>query len=96
MAADNKKFYFNNSVERLSAEELSDILWNLLAEKGFGIMDEGLGGLKETILAAHEERCFEKGETKAYYPIYEISVREIGYCTAIAKYIVDGEIITTY
>ena len=93
--ANSKKFFFNNYFESLTVEELADCLKDLLTSEGLGIVDETLKKVKDSILDIHAERYQEEGKEKDCYPIYEISVREIGYCTAIAKTIVDGVIIST-
>ena len=94
--ANSKKFFFNNYFESLTVEELADCLKDLLTSEGLGIVDETLEKIKDSILDIHAERYQEEGKEKDYYPIYEISVREVGYCTAVAKTIVDGAIISTY
>lgn len=95
--ADNKKFYFNIFIDNFTTENLSDYLKELLVEDGFGgIADESLEDMKKSILDRHAERFQDDGVIKRHYPIYEISVREIGYCTAIAETRAKGEIITTY
>lgn len=42
-----KKFYFNNFINQLSAEELSDILRDMLVEEDCCIASEHLGELRE-------------------------------------------------
>lgn len=92
----SKKFFFNNYFESLTVEELAACLKELLTAEGLGDVNETLEETKESILDIHAERYQGEGKEKDYYPIYEISVREIGYCTAVAKTVVDGEIISTY
>ena len=92
--ANSKKFFFNNYV--LTVEELTDFLKDSLAAEGLGDANETLEEVKDSILDTHAQRYQEEGKEKDYYPIYEISVREVGYCTAVAKTIVDGVIISTY
>ena len=89
-----EKFYFNNYL--LTVEELADFLKDSLEAEGLGDANETLEEIKDSILDIHAQRYQEEGKEKDYYPIYEISVREVGYCTAIAKTIVDGVIISTY
>ena len=89
--ANSKKFFFNNYFESLTVEELADCLKDLLTSEGLGIVDETLEKVKDSILDIHAERFQGDGVIKKHYPIYEISVREIGYCTAIAKTIVAGK-----
>lgn len=92
--ANSKKFFFNNYL--LTVKELVDFLKDSLAAEGLGDANETLEEVKDSILDIHAERYQEEGKEKDYYPIYEISVREVGYCTAVAKTIVDGVIISTY
>lgn len=92
----SKKFFFNNYFESLTVEELANCLKDLLTAEGLGDTNETLEKVKDSILDIHAERFQDDGVIKRHYPIYEISVREIGYCTAIAKTHVKGEIITTY
>lgn len=94
--ANSKKFFFNNYFKSLTVEELANCLKELLAGEGLGDTSETLEEVKDSILDIHAERYQEEGKEKDYYPIYEISVREVGYCTAVAKTIVDGVIISTY
>lgn len=93
--ANSKKFFFNNYFESLTVEELANCLKDLLAAEGLGDTNETLEKVKDSILDIHAERFQDDGVVKRDYPIYEISVREVGYCTAIAKTIVAGEIIST-
>lgn len=93
--ANNKKFFFNNYFEPFTVEDLATCLKDLLTTEGLGDVNETLEEVKDSILDIHAERYQGEGEEKDYYPIYEISVREVGYCTAIAKTIVDGVIIGT-
>lgn len=90
----SKKFFFNGYL--LTVEELADFLKDSLTAEGLGDANETLEEVKDSILDIHAQRYQEEGKEKDYYPIYEISVREVGYCTAIAKTIVDGVIISTY
>lgn len=92
--ANSEKFFFNNYL--LTAKELADFLKDSLAAEGLGDTNETLEEVKDSILDIHAERYQEEGKEKDCYPIYEISVREVGYCTAVAKTIVDGVIISTY
>ena len=92
--ANSKKFFFNNYL--LTVEELADFLKDSLAAEGLDDANETLKEVKDSILDIHAERYQEEGKEKDYYPIYEITVQEIGYCTAIAETHVKGEIITTY
>lgn len=92
--ANSKKFFFNGYL--FTVEELADFLKDSLTAEGLGDTNETLEEVKDSILDTHAERYQEEGKEKDYYPIYEISVREVGYCTAIAKTIVDGVIISTY
>lgn len=92
--ANSKKFFFNNYL--LTVEELAEFLKDSLATEGLGDANETLEEVKDSILDIHAQRYQEEGKEKDYYPIYEISVREVGYCTAVAKTIVDGVIISTY
>lgn len=91
--ANSKKFFFNGYL--LTVEELADFLKDSLTAEGLGDANETLEEVKDSILDIHAERYQEEGKEKDYYPIYEISVREVGYCTAVAKIIVDGVIIGT-
>lgn len=90
----SKKFFFNGYL--LTVEELADFLKDSLTAEGLGDANETLEEVKDSILDIHAQRYQEEGKEKDYYPIYEISVREVGYCTAVAKTIVDGVIISTY
>lgn len=90
--ANSKEFFFNNYFESLTVEELANFLKDSLAAEGLGDTNETLEEVKDSILNIHAQRYQEEGKEKDYYPIYEISVREVGYCTAI----VDGVIISTY
>ena len=92
--ANSKKFFFNNYL--LTVEELADFLKDSLAADGLGDVNETLEEVKDSILDTHAECFQDDGVIKRHYPIYEISVREVGYCTAIAKIVVAGEIISTY
>lgn len=92
--ANSKKFFFNGYL--LTVEELADFLKDSLTAEGLGDANETLEEVKDSILDIHAQRYQEEGKEKDYYPIYEISVREVGYCTAVAKTIVDGVIISTY
>ena len=94
--ANSEKFFFNNYFESLTVEELANCLKDLLTAEGLGDVNETLEEVKDSILDIHAERFQDDDVVKRHYPIYEISVREIGYCTAIAKTIVAGEIISTY
>lgn len=91
-----KKFFFNNYFKPFNVEELANCLKDSLTTEGLGDVNETLEEVKDSILDIHSERYQEEGKEKDYYPIYEISVREVGYCTAVAKTIVDGVIINTY
>ena len=93
--ANSKKFFFNNYFESLTVEELADFLKDSLMAD-LGDVNETLEEVKDSILNIHAERYQGEGKEKDCYPIYEISVREVGYCTAVAKTVVDGEIISTY
>lgn len=90
----SKKFFFNGYL--LTVKELADFLKDSLTAEGLGDANETLEEVKDSILDIHAQRYQEEGKEKDYYPIYEISVREVGYCTAVAKTIVDGVIISTY
>lgn len=94
--ANSKKFFFNNYFEAPTVEELTDFLKDSLGAEGLGDTNETLEEVKDSILKIHAECYQEEGKEKEHYPIYEISVREVGYCTAVAKTIVDGVIISTY
>ena len=94
--ANSKKFFFNNYFEFFTVEKLADFLKESLATEGLGDTNETLEEVKDSILDIHAERYQGGGgKEKDYYPIYEISVREVGYCTAVAKTIIDGVIIST-
>lgn len=92
----SKKFFFNNYFEPFTVEELANRLKDSLTTEGLGDVNETLEEVKDSILDIHAERYQGEGKEKDCYPIYEISVREVGYCTAVAKTIVDGVIISTY
>lgn len=93
--ANSEKFFFNNYFEPFTVEDLATCLKDSLTTEGLGDVNETLEEVKDSILDIHAERYQGEGKEKDYYPIYEISVREVGYCTAIAKTIVDGVIIGT-
>lgn len=102
---DGEKFYFADFETSTSEKTFSEGLQDAIENELYGVAEKDLAEIRETVLEHYAESYRDNGEAKKYYPIYEITVKEIGYCTAIAETVVReeiaetvvrGEIISTY
>lgn len=102
---DGEKFYFADFEASTSEKTFLEHLQDAAENELYGVAEKDFAEIRETILEHHVENYRDNGEVKKYYPIYEITVKEIGYCTAIAETVVReeivediarGEIISTY